>query len=86
MPKLANNLLSVPKVRKEVTIDDVQGHIGDDQRDIIAAASNTGSLYYLNCEPLDNSINAATVNANLGHRRFCHINERSLCKLARTSL
>ena len=89
MPKLAYNLLSVPKVTevaKEVTFDDVQGHIQDDQGDIVAVASKTGSLYYLNCEPLDNFINAAAVNENLWYRRFGQLNERSLCKLAKDEL
>ena len=65
MPELAYNLLSVPKVTevgKEVTFDELQGHITDDQGEVVAVASKTGSLYYLNCEPLlDNpQVNATT--------------------------
>ena len=92
MPKLAYNLLSVPKVMelgKEVTFDELQGHILDDQGEIVAMASKTGSLYYLNCEPLAKpQINAVSNSANeiLWHRRFGHLSERSLHKLAKDEL
>ncbi len=49
------NLLSVPKVTevgKEVTFDEMQGQIRNDQGELIAVAPKTGSLYYLNCEPV----------------------------------
>lgn len=49
VPDLAYNLLSVPKVTeagKEVTFDDNQGVITDDQGDTVGMASKIGSLYY----------------------------------------
>ena len=93
VPELAYNLLSVPKVTevgKEVTFDELQGHITDDQGEVVAVASNTGSLYYLNCESLlDNpQVNATTNPAkeNLWHRRFGHLSEGSLRKLTKDEL
>ena len=58
VPDLAYSLLSVPKITevgKEITFDEAHGHIRDDQGDMVAVASKVGSLYYLNCEPFDNS-------------------------------
>ena len=83
MPKLAYNLLSIPKVTelgKEVTFDELQGHILDDQGEVVALASKMGSLYYLNCEPLTKpQINVVSNSANekLWHRRLGHLSERS---------
>ena len=51
--------------------------------------SKTGSLYYLNCEPLANpQINAVSdvANEKLWHRRFGHLSERSLHKLVKDEL
>ena len=84
VPKLAYNLLSVPRVTelgKEVIFDKLQCHILDDQGELVAMASKTGSLYYLNCEPLTKpQVNAVSNSANekLWHRRFGHLSERSL--------
>ena len=93
VPDLAYNLLSVPKVTeagKEVTFDEDQGVITDDQGDTVAMASKTGSLYYLNCEPIDSTcVNSAAtnkVNETLWHRRFGHLGERGLRKLAKDNL
>ena len=52
-------------------------------------ASKTGSLYYLNCEPLTKpQINAVSdsVNERLWHRRFGHLSERNLHKLVKDEL
>ena len=92
VPKLAYNLLSVPRITelgKEVIFDELQGHIVDDQGELVAMASKTGSLYYLNCEPLAKpQINAVSDAANekLWHRRFGHLSERSLHKLVKDEL
>ena len=92
VPKLAYNLLSMPKVtelEKEVTFDELQDHNLDDQGELIAMASKTVSLYYLNCEPLAKpQINVVSNSANeeLCHRRFGHPSERSLHKLAKDEL
>ena len=92
VPKLAYNLLSVPRVTelgKEVIFDELQGHILDDQGELVAMASKTGSLYYLHCEPLAKpQINAVSdsTNEKLCHRRFGHLSERSLRKLAKDEL
>lgn len=92
VPKLAYNLLSVPRVTelgKEVVFDELQGHILDDQGELVAMASKTGSLYFLNCEPLAKpQINAVSnvANEKLWHRRFGHLSEKSLHKLAKDEL
>ena len=92
VPKLAYNLLSVPRIMelgKEVIFDELQGHILDDQGELVALASKTRSLYYLNCEPLAKpQINAVSDAANekLWHRRLGHLSERSLHKLVKDEL
>ena len=92
VPKLAYNLLNIPKVTevgKEVTFDELHGHVLDDQGELVAMASKTGSLYYLNCEPLTKpQINAVSdsVNERLWHRRFGHLSERNLHKLVKDEL
>ncbi len=93
VPELAYNLLSVPKVTeagKEVVFDEMQCQISNDQGEVIAVASKTGSLYYLNCEPLSDNpqVNAATSTAkeNLWHRRFGHLGEKNLRNLANDGL
>ena len=92
VPKLAYNLLSVPRVtelEKEVIFDELQGHILNDQGELVAMASKTGSLYYLHCEPLAKPhINAVSdsTNEKLWHRRFGHLSKRSLHKLAKDEL
>ena len=92
VPTLAYNLLSVAKATeagKMITFGETEGEIVDDQGETVAIASKAGSLYYLNCEPLDNqSINSASHQANedLWHRRFGHLGERSLCRLKKDGL
>ena len=92
VPKLAYNLLSVPRITelgKEVIFDELQGHILDVQGELVAMVSKTGSLYYLNCEPLVKpQINAVSdvANEKLWHRRFGHLSERSLHKLVKDEL
>ena len=56
----------------EVTFDELQGHILDDQGEVVVLVSKMGSLYYHNCEPLtEPQINAVSNSANekLWHRR-----------------
>ena len=92
VPTLAYNLLSVAKATeagKMITFGETEGEIVDDQGETVAVASKAGSLYYLNCEPLDNqSINSASHQANedLWHQRFGHLGERSLCRLKKDGL
>ncbi len=93
VPELAYNLLSVPKVTevgKEVMFDEMQGQILNEEGELIAVAFKTGSLYYLNCEPLSDNpqVNAATNPAkeNLWHRRFGHLGEGNLRTLAKDGL
>lgn len=92
VPKLTYNLLSVPKVTeagKRVTFDELQGYIHDNQGELVAVASKTGSLYYLNSEPLKfYQVNAVSdpMRENLWHRRFGHLGERNLQKLTKENL
>ncbi len=82
-------MVSVPKV-KEVIFDKMQCQKSNDQGEVIAVASKTGRLYYLNCEPLSDNlhVNAATNPAkeNLWHRRFGHLGEKNLHNLAKDGL
>ena len=86
-PKLAYNLLSVPKVTelgKEVTFDELQGHIVDGQGEPVAMASKTGSLYYLNCEPLTKPQINAVCNSveKLWHTRYGPLSEKSFLQVS----
>ncbi len=88
--ELAYNLLRVTEVGKEVMFDEMQGQILNEEGELIAVAFKTGSLYYLNCEPLSDNpqVNAATNPAkeNLWHRRFGHLGEGNLRTLAKDGL
>ena len=53
--ELAYNLLRVTEVGKEVMFDEMQGQILNEEGELIAVAFKTGSLYYLNCEPLSDN-------------------------------
>ena len=64
-----------------------QGEIQDEEGELVATAPKTGSLYYLNCEPLTNQqIHATIAKENLWHRRFGHLGERGLCQLVKEDL
>ena len=67
VPTLAYNLLSVTKAteaRKMVKFGETHGEIIDEEGNVVAMASKTGSLYYLCCEPVINErINLATDQA-----------------------
>lgn len=57
VPTLVYNLLSVVKTSeagKIATFCETQGEVIDDQGEVVAVASKGGSLYYLNCELLQN--------------------------------
>ena len=92
VPTLAYNLLSVAKATeagKMVKFGETQGEIIDEEGEVVAMASKTGSLYYLRCEPMINErINSATDQAgeNLWHRRYGHLGERNLSKLKKDGL
>ena len=92
IPSLAYNLLSVPKATeagKTVTFGETQGEIVDEEGEVVAIATKTGSLYYLNCEPMNNQqINSVTDQAskNLWNRRYGHLGERNLSKLKNDGL
>ena len=93
VPTLAYNLLSVAKATeagKTVTFGDTHGEVIDDQGEVVAVASRAGSLYYLNCEPLQkqqvNSARHQHANENLWHRRFGHLGARNLCKLKKDEM
>jgi transposase InsO family protein len=90
VPKLAYNLLSVTKVTemgKAVYFNKSGCNICDEQEKLVAVASKVGSLYYLNCSRMQ-QVNA-TVNQskeNLWHRRFGHLSEKGLRRLAKEKL
>ena len=92
VPTLAYNLLSVAKAteaRKMVKFGETHGEIIDEEGEVVAMASKTGSLYYLRCEPMINErINLATDQAgeNLWHRRYGHLGARNLSKLKKDGL
>ena len=92
VPSLAYNLLSVPKATeagKTVMFGETRGEIVDEEGEVVAIAMKTGSLYYLNCEPMNNQqINSVTDQAskNLWHRRYGHLGERNLSKLKKDGL
>ena len=92
VPTLAYNLLSVAKATeagKMVKFGETQGEIIDEEGEVVAMASKTGSLYYLRCEPMINErINSATDQAgeNLWHRRYGHLGEKNLSKLKKDGL
>ena len=92
MPTLAYNLLSVAKVTeagKTVTFGETQGEVIYSQREVVAVVLKTGSLYYLNYEPLHNlRIKSASLQTkeNLWYWRISHLGERSLSMLKRNGL
>ncbi len=92
VPCLEYKLLSIAKVTeagKKVIFEKTQGQFCNNEGKVIAVASRTGNLYYLNCEPLYNrKANAAVTQTqeNLWHRRFGHLNERSLGILVKAKL
>jgi hypothetical protein len=89
VPELTYNLLSVSKATeagKRVRFHSNECKILDEHENVVATATKRGSLYYLACQKVKPQVNQAyTSNAGSKelrwHRRFGHLNERSLQKL-----
>lgn len=95
VPDLSYNLLSVSKVSetgKRVKFYSNNCHILDEDDKVVATGVKRGNLYYLSCEPIRD--HACMSDARLSneskefiwHRRFGHLNEKSLQTLASQQL
>ncbi len=73
---------------KEVSFNEREGLISDNRGEVIAMAYRMVSLYYLGLEQMDNTANVTgdLTKKDIWHRRFGHLGERNLCKLAENSL
>ena len=93
VPTLAYNLLSVAKSTEAgnvINFSETKGEVVNGQGEVVATASKAGSLYYLDCEPLNsqqiNSTSHDQANEDLWHQRFGHLGERNLSKLKKDGL
>lgn len=63
VPTLSYNLLSVPKTTEAgniVQFSETKGEFTNSEGEVLAFASKARGLYYLDCEPLHNRVNAST--------------------------
>ena len=94
VPKLAYNLLSVTKASeagKTVCFNKNVCTILNKKGKALAIAAKLGSLYYLNCKQSQNqlmnvSIDKRESKETLWHRRYGHLGENGLRKLAKKGL
>ena len=91
IPKLAYNLLSVSKASekgKTVNFDESGCEILNADGKCIAYASKLGSLYYLKFSRDRQCVNVASKGnkERLWHRRYGHLSEKGLQKLAKEGL
>ena len=92
VPKLSYNLLSVTKVSehgKVIKFDDSGCQILNKHDKHIAVASKLGNLYYLECKELEEthlSVVEKESKERLWHRRYGHLGEQNLQKLANKRL
>ena len=86
VPKLAYNLLSVSKAAeagKAIKFDKSGCKIISDNAKVTAIAKRVGNLYYLECKE-NQSLNVVVQSKErLWHRRYGHLGEQSLTKLAK---
>lgn len=92
VPELEYNLLSVTKATeagKRVKFDSNDCQLLDQDDKVVAVGVRRGSLYYLSCQQVKDDqvhVSDARLNAEskefIWHRRFGHLNERSLHTLA----
>ena len=84
VPKLTYNLLSVSKMTdagKHITFSDDKCFIYNEKEKLVAVATESGSLYYLNCRQSTHEQINAIWKQQLGskesiwHRRFGHLGE-----------
>ena len=91
VPELSYSLLSVSKAASagKITKFDKRGcEIMNAQKKVIGFATRVGNLYYLEHCHKPQSVNNASSNnqEKLWHRRFGHLGEQNLCRLARNKL
>ena len=93
VPKLTYNLLSVSKMtdaEKHITFSDDECFVYNENEELLAVATKTGSLYHLICyQSLQEEINAVRKHEskeNRWHRRFGHLGEKYLRELAQHNL
>ena len=89
VPKLAYNLLSVSKAAEagKTTKFDKNGcQILNEDMKVIAVAKRVGNLFYLECEENQSLSVVAQSKERLWHRRYGHLGEQSLTKLAKGGL
>ena len=91
IPNLSHNLLSVSRASeagKTVTFDDSGCEITNTDGKCIATASKIGDLYFLNLSKNQQSLNMITEKnkERLWHRRYGHLSEQGLQKLAKKRL
>ena len=89
VPKLSYNLLSVTKASesgKVIKFDDTSCQILNKRDRLIAVATKMGNLYYLQCKEVEKNQQMNVVEKGtkerLWHRRYGHLGEKSLKKLA----
>ena len=90
VPKLAYNLLSVSKAAeagRTTQFDENGCQILSSDMSVIAVAKRVGNLYYLECQE-NKSLTTTTMQSKerLWHRRFGHLGEHGLTKLAKNRL
>ena len=86
VPNLAYNLLSVSKAAeagKTTQFDERGCQILTNDGKVIAVAKRVGNLYYLECEEKQNLSALVKSKERLWHRRYGHLGEQSLTKLAK---
>ena len=92
VPALTYNLLSISRATKSGKTTEFTNNccrITDTEDRLIAVATRIGSLYYLDCESVDQSNTAENNNfatEDLWHRRYGHLGAHSLKKLAHDKL
>ena len=95
VPELSYNLLSVSRIAetgKRVKFYPNECQILDRDDKVVALGVKRGNLYYLSCQPLQDHVcvSDARLSAEskefIWHRRFGHLNERSLHTLASQQL
>ena len=91
VPKLSFSLLSVSKASSagKVTRFDKSGcEILNERKEVIAFATRVGNLYHLEHRMEPQSINVGETNSKerLWHRRYGHLGEQNLKKIAREKL
>jgi hypothetical protein len=89
VPKLAYNLLSVSKAAeagKTTKFDKSGCQIVSDDMKVTAVAKRVGNLYYLECKENQSLSAVAQSNERLWHRRYGHLGEQSLTRLAKGGL